>query len=104
MIYEMRTYTAHPGKLGSWLPVFEKERLPLLLKHLGQLVAAFTPDTGKLNQLIQIWAYVDHQDRALRRAALWADPLWLDPAKNTSDALQSQESVILVPTRFSPLR
>ncbi|WP_285415059.1 NIPSNAP family protein [Variovorax sp. efr-133-TYG-130] len=104
MIYEIRTYTAHPGKLGSWLPVFEAQRLPLLLKHLGNLVGAFTPDTGKLNQLVQIWAYKDYQDRADRRAALWADPEWTDPSKNTSDALQAQESVILTPTKFSPMK
>ena len=104
MIYELRTYTAHPGKLGAWLKTFEETRLPILLRHLGNLVAAFTPETGTINQLVQIWAYEDHADRARRRAALWADPEWLDPTKNTSDALQKQESVLLAPTRFSPLR
>lgn len=104
MIYEMRTYTVHPGKLGPWLNTFEQTRLPILLRHLGELVGAFTPDTGMLNQLVQIWAYEDHADRARRRAALWADPEWLDPTKNTSAALQQQESVLLVPTKFSPLR
>ena len=104
MIYELRTYTAHPGKLGPWLAAFERDRLPLLLKHLGNLAGAFTPDTGTLNRLIQLWVYADHQDRAKRRAALWTDPLWLDPTKNTSDFLQAQESVILLPTRFSPMQ
>jgi len=104
MIYEMRTYTAHPGRLAPWLRLFEETRLPILKRHLGELVAAFTPETGTINQLVQIWAYRDHADRAARRAALWADPDWLDPAKNTSDMLQKQESVLLVPTRFSPLQ
>lgn len=104
MIYEMRTYTAHPGQLGSWLKTFEAKRLPILKRHLGTLVAAFTPDTGELNQLVQIWAYEDYADRAKRRAALWSDPDWLDPAANTSSALQRQETVIFTPTRFSPLQ
>lgn len=104
MIYEMRTYTAKPGKLKSWLVAFEKTRLPILQRHLGRLVAAFTPDTGNVNQLIHIWEYEDHPDRVLRRERLWSDPEWLDPTKNTSDALVQQESIILLPTTFSPLR
>ena len=103
MIYEMRTYTAHPGKLGPWLKVYQETRLPILLRHLGNLVGAFTTETGTINQLVQIWAYEDHADRAARRAALWADPEWLNPANNTADALQKQDSVLLTPTSFSPL-
>lgn len=104
MIYEQRIYTAHPGRLASWLRTYEETRLPILQRHLGPLVGAFTTETGTINQLVQIWSYEDHADRAERRAALWADAEWLDPSKNTSDALQRQESVLLVPTRFSPLR
>jgi hypothetical protein len=103
MIYEMRTYTTRPGKLNGWLRVYEETRLPILKKHLGTLIAAFTPDTGNVNQLVQIWAYADHGDRARRRAALWSDPEWLDPTKNTSDVLVEQHSVLLQPTAFSPL-
>lgn len=104
MIYELRQYTTHPGRLNSWLKVYEERRLPILQRCLGTLVGAFTTETGTLNQLVQIWAYQDHADRASRRAALWSDPQWLDPSANTSDALQLQESTLLVPTRFSPLR
>ncbi|MGD9921542.1 MAG: NIPSNAP family protein [Pseudorhodoplanes sp.] len=103
MIFEMRTYTAHPGRLNGWLKVYEERRLPILERHLGRLVAAFTPETGTINQFVQIWGYESHADRAARRATLWKDADWLDPAANTSEALQCQESVILVPTRFSPL-
>lgn len=104
MIYEMRTYTAKPGALGPWLRVYEAKRLPILQRHLGRLVAAFTPDTGELNQLVQIWEYKDAADREARRAALWSDPEWIDPKNNTSDALVRQESVLLKPTVFSPLK
>lgn len=104
MIYELRQYTAHPGRLNSWLKVYEEKRLPILQRNLGNLVGAFTTETGELNQLVQIWGYEDHDDRAKRRAALWKDPEWLDPSANTSDALQRQESTLWVPTRFSPLR
>jgi len=104
MIYELRQYTAYPGRLNSWLKTYEERRLPLLQRHLGDLVGGFTTETGELNQLVQIWRYEDHADRAARRAALWSDPEWLDPAANTSDALQRQESTLWVPTRFSPMR
>jgi hypothetical protein len=104
VIYELRQYTAYPGRLHPWLKVYEERRLPILKRNLGDLVGAFTTDTGKLNQLVQIWCYQDYADRAARSAALWSDPEWLDPTANTSDALQAQESTLLVPTRFSPLR
>lgn len=104
MIYELRTYEAKPGRLSPWLKAYEETRLPIIKSHLSNLVGAFTPDTGTLNQLVQIWAYEDHADRARRRAALWADPDWTNPANDTSDALQRQHSVILLPTRFSPLK
>lgn len=104
MIYECRTYEAKPGRLGSWLRAYEETRLPILEHHLGNLVGAFTPDTGTLNQLVQIWAYEDFEDRARRRSSLWNDPDWINPANNTAKALQRQHSVILLPTRFSPLK
>src|SRR5260370_15276700 len=103
MIYELRQYTAHPGRLNPWLKIYEERRLPILQRNLGTLIGAFTTETGVLNQFVQIWAYQDHADRSKRRAALWSDPEWLDPSANTSDALQSQESTLLVPTGFSPL-
>jgi hypothetical protein len=104
MIFELRTYTAHPGRLNSWLKTYEQRRLPILKRNLGPLVGAFTTDTGEINQLVQLWQYESHADRAARREALWTDPEWLDPSANTSDALQRQESVLLIPTDFSPLR
>ena len=73
MIFEMRTYTAHPGKLNPWLKIYGQRRLPILQRHLGPLVGAFTTDTGEINQLVQLWQYESHTDRAERRAALWAD-------------------------------
>lgn len=104
MIYEMRTYTTKPGALNAWLKAFEQDRLPILKRNLGQLVAAFTPETGELNQIIHIWAYEDYADREKRRAALWSDPDWLDPTKNTSDKLVRQESVLMKPASFSPIQ
>ncbi|WP_205520636.1 NIPSNAP family protein [Tropicibacter sp. Alg240-R139] len=100
----MRTYTAKPGALRSWLSVYEETRLPILKQHLGRLVAAFIPDTGNINQLVQIWEYENAEDREQRRAALWADPAWTDPKSNTAEALVHQESVLLKPTSFSPLK
>ncbi|WP_419723203.1 NIPSNAP family protein [Sphingobium aromaticiconvertens] len=54
--------------------MFEETRLRILKRHLGELVAAPTPETSTINQLVQIWAYHHHAHRSAPRAALWADP------------------------------
>jgi hypothetical protein len=104
MIIDLRTYTFHPGQLTKWLPIYEREKMPLQLKHCGHLVGYFTAETGTLNQVVQLWAYKDHADRDARRAALWADPEWNESASKTLGMIQTQECKILKPTSFSPLR
>ncbi len=104
MLVEMRIYTYHPGRLQPLLPVLEKEVLPLQLRYLGRLAGYFVSETGTLNQTTQMWVYTDAADREARRAALAADPEWQAIANRLVDAVQSQESRLLKPTNFSPLR
>ena len=106
MIIDHRTYTLHPLKLPKWLKLYQEYALPVQEKHLGKLVGFFTSEIGTLNQVVHLWQYEDLADRQKRRAAMAADPAWHEFLRRNEElgALQHQESKILLPTSFSPLR
>ena len=104
MILEVRTYTMHPGKAGAWLEYYEKNGLPVQSRMLGRLIF-ITSEIGPLNQIVHMWAYDSLADREQSRAALAKDPDWHAYLKNSPPGLLvSQESKILNPTAFSPLK
>lgn len=57
-VFELRTYTTHPGRLGDLLQVFEDHLLPHFEKHGMRNIAYWVP-TGELgeNTLIYIVAH-----------------------------------------------
>jgi NIPSNAP len=104
MIYEERNYTIHIGRMQDLLDLHESIGLPIQRRHLGEPVAYFTSETGRLNQLVHIWAYRDLEDRATRRAALYADSEWVEYLPRVLPFIKDMENRILKPTRFSNLR
>jgi len=105
MIVEMRTYTTNPGKARDWLEYYEKNGLPVQKRVLGRLVGFFTTELGPLNQIVHLWAYESLADREQRRGALMKEPEWQAYLKNNPPGLlAAQETKILVPTPFSPLK
>ncbi len=59
-------------------------------------------ETGNVNSYIHVWAYKDAADRAQRRAAMQADPGWIDYVKRSGEAgyLQSQHNQLMTPVSF----
>jgi len=106
MILEVRTYTAHPGKTAQWLEYYEKHGLPVQEKYLGGLVGFFTSEIGTLNQIVHMWRYESLADREARRGAMAKDPAWHQFLRGQAQPspLVSQESRILIPTSFSPMK
>jgi NIPSNAP len=106
VILEVRTYTAHPGKAAQWLQYYEQHGLPVQLKYLGGLVGFFTCEIGTLNRIVHMWKYESLADREARRGAMAKDPAWHDFIRNgpQPSPLMAQESQILIPTAFSPLK
>ena len=102
MIVEMRTYTLKPGKVGPYLKLYEAEGQATQTRILGRLLGYYASETGDVNQVIHLWAYDDLADRQRRRAALFADPVWLAYIPKIVDLLVTQESKILNPATFSP--
>ncbi|CAM5762879.1 NIPSNAP family protein [Labrys miyagiensis] len=103
MIYEMRTYRLRTGTVPSYLKLVEEEGIAIQRAHLGHLVGYFFSEIGPLNQIVHIWAFADLNDRERRRDALIADPAWLAFLPKIQALIETMESKILKPTRFSPL-
>ena len=104
MIVEHRTYTLHPGKVPEYLRHYESEGMAIQTRILGRLVGYFTTEIGPLNQIIHMWGYDSFEDRAKRRAQMQADPGWKAYIAKIQPLIQTQETKILIPTAFSPIR
>ncbi len=102
MIYEHRTYTLPHGTMDAYLKRYEKEALPLLRLHLGQLLGFFVTEIGTLNQVVHIWCFKSHADRERRRQALEKDPKWAAFKEGNKGSFVHQEVKILHPTAFCP--
>ena len=49
MVIDLRPYTMAPGRLGAWLKLYEAERMPIHVRHLGQPIEVFTTDVRTVN-------------------------------------------------------
>ena len=104
MIVEERIYTLQPGKVPEMVRLYGEEGLPLQQKYLGRFIGYFTSETGNVNQVVFLWGYDSADDREARRAALAKDPAWQAYLKKVTQILVAQESRLLRPTAFSPIR
>ena len=106
MIIDLRTYTILPTKLRKWLALYEEKALPVQLRHLNELVGFFQTDIGHVNQVVHMWKYDTVLQRAEQRAAMAQDPAWQDFLAENDDlgAVREQDSRIIVPLPFSPMK
>lgn len=103
MIVEERTYTLHPGKAADWLRIYEADAMATQVPVLGHMVGYFTTEFGPLNQVIHMWGYDGLDDRARRRAELFAKPAWNSFLGKVRPFLIDQDSKVLLPAPFSPV-
>lgn len=104
MVFEMRTYTIKIGQLNNYINHFEKIGMPIISKY-ATLIGYWHTEIGELNQVIHIWSYKDLNDRAIKRAALYNDDVWLTEfIPQAMIMLEKQESKILNAANFSPIK
>jgi hypothetical protein len=103
MIVEKRTYTMHSGKMREYLKAYEDESFRSLSNKLGHCVGFFTSETGPIEQVIQMWAYNDWNDRETRRKALYSSPEFIARAEGLYPLIKDKDSQILRPVPFAPL-
>ena len=97
MIHEIRTYRITPGSL----PEVEK-RFAEAYEHRKQyspLTAFLHTEIGPLNEIVHIWSYDNHEERARVRAEAAKNPNW--PPK-LAEFIVTMRSEIVMPLDFVP--
>jgi hypothetical protein len=107
--FELRIYTAHPGKLEDLHRRFREHTNRLFQKHGMELVAYWTPVEGEeaKDTLIYVLVYPDRASRDKSWEAFRNDADW-NLAKTESEKngplVKQVESKFLAPTDYSPIR
>lgn len=104
--FELRTYTAAPGKLDALNARFRNHTNALFKKH-GMTIIGFWEPTDVPDTLIYILAYKDRPARDAAWKAFGADPDWVK-ARTESEVngrlTAKVESVFLFATDYSPMK
>ncbi len=105
MYVEHCTYTAHPGKLGAWLKLYEDLGGPASDRHLGQPLGFFKVEFGVLNQVVFIRGIEDIDRRHEQAVARDQDAQWQAFCARCMElgALAHQESRLMKTVPFGPL-
>jgi len=109
-IFEMRTYTAGPGKFEALQKRFRDHTLRIFEKHgmqsIGYWVPADPPNSE--NTLVYIIAHKDRETAKKNWADFNADPEWQKVRKESmADGVSlttKVESVFLNPADYSPIK
>ena len=108
-VFELRTYTAHPGKFEAMKTRFREQIIPLFKKHNLTVTGFWTyaDPPGSENTLVYILAHESREAAKKNWAAFLADPVrkevWAQTEKDGPINLKV-ESVFLTATDFSPIR
>ncbi len=107
-VFELRTYTTHPGRLDALNKRFREHTTALFAKHGMTNVGYWVPTDekdGKADTLIYLLAHKDREAAAASWKAFGADPDW-KTAREASEAdgpiVKKVTSVFLVGTDYSP--
>ena len=107
-VFELRTYTAQPGKFQAMQERFRDHIIPLFKKHNLEVVGFWTyaDAPGSENTLVYILAHKSREAAKMNWAAFLKDPVrvkvWADTEKDGPINLKV-DSVFLNPVSFSPI-
>jgi NIPSNAP len=105
MIHELRTYTLHPGKLADYIYLWETVGWPARGHRYGTLLGFWTGEFGELNRVFHIWQFDGLDERTAVRGRMMRDDRWVKEFLPAAvPMIARQESVILTPTSFSPMK
>ncbi len=104
MIIEHRTYNIKPGAVPKLMDLYEKEGMDVHRSILGNQIGYFYTEIGPLNQIVHLYGYKSMDDRAERRARLANDDIWKNFISKGINYIEHQESKILLPAKFSPIK
>ncbi|KAH7338996.1 NIPSNAP-domain-containing protein [Rhizoctonia solani] len=101
-IFELRSYTLHPGSLLEWENVWRSgiEARQQFVKPVG----AWFSQVGRLHEVHHLWQYPNLETRKLTREKAWQVDGWSDTVHKTSQLAMTMDSSILAALPFSPLK
>jgi hypothetical protein len=107
-VFELRTYTAEPGKLEALMARFRDHTLRIFQKHGIQNIGYWVPqDVRSSNTLIYIVAHPSLAAAKKNWEAFRSDPEWIkvrDASEAGGKIVAKVESVFLDPADFSPMK
>ena len=108
--FEIRTYTAAPGKLEELHARFRNHTVKLFKKHGMEIVGFWGPtdkEKGSENTLVYVLAFPSREARDKAFRDFGADPEWQQARKDSEKngkLTEKVESVILMATDYSPIK
>ena len=78
MIYELRTYSAAPGQLGTVVKNSAEIGRPIRGDDYGKLEGYWTTEIGPLGRVVHLWSYESLDERRRLRAALAENRAWVE--------------------------
>ena len=106
--FELRTYTAAPGKIDALNTRFREHTIELFKKHGMEVIGFWSPTAEDgASTLVYLLAYPSQEGRDASWKAFMDDPEWKKVyAESQKDgALVSKvESKMLAPTDYSPMK
>jgi hypothetical protein len=108
-VFELRTYTAQPGKFDAMKSRFKAHVIPMFSKHGLTVVGFWTAADAPLseNTLVYVLAHPDREAAKKNWAAFQADPekakVWAETEKDGPINLKVV-SIYLNPVDFSPIK
>ncbi|MGI9263273.1 MAG: NIPSNAP family protein [Woeseiaceae bacterium] len=108
-VFELRTYTTHPGKLDDLHQRFSQHTIGLFERHGMINIGYFTPQDQPLaaNTLVYLLAHDSREAAAASWEAFIADPEWrqvYQDSRADGPIIESLESVFMDPTDYSQIR
>jgi len=106
MIYELRTYTAFPGKFNALLERFRDHTLAAFARN-GIVNVGYWTDRDADNQLTYLIAFKDAAQRTSAWKSFNADQDWAAIRKATETdgpLVERADKHVLLPTEFSALK
>jgi hypothetical protein len=108
-VFELRTYTAPPGKLANLHARFRNHTLRIFQKHGMNNVMYFAPTDPPLseNTLIYVISHASREAAKKSWDAFRTDPEWVKVAADSQvngRILEKVESVFMTATDYSPMK
>lgn len=107
MIYELRVYTAVPGRMANLLARFKDHTVPIWQRHGIIPIGFWTTLVGhSSSELTYVLAWNSLADREIKWAAFQRNPEWMrarDESEKDGPLVASIDNQLLSPTSFSAL-